>query len=116
MAENGQQTLGERLGAYLSSKVSGPGADKRLAQMLNCDPRAARNIFAGYWPGARQWRSIVRRFGREVLEAVFEPEIDDVLARQKAAIRELEKELHDQKARLRSVAGATSDLVETEDR
>lgn len=114
MAKN-SQTLGERLSRFLSDKVSGPGRDKRLAQMIDCDPRTARNLFEGYFPGARHWREIVRLFGRDVLDAVFEPEIDAVLARQKAEIQALERELHDRKAHLRALAGAAIDLAQGKD-
>lgn len=81
--------------------------------MIECDPRSARNMLSGYWPGARHWRAIVRQFGQDVLDAVFGPDIDDTLAREKAEIARLENELANRKARLRAVAGAAPGVAET---
>jgi len=110
------QTLQGRLQLFLRGRYRGGGGAKQLARDIDADPRTAKNILAGYWPGARHWRAIVRLFGRDVLEAVFEPEIADVLARQRAEIARLEKELANRRAHLRAVAGSAVDLVEAADR
>lgn len=77
----------------------------RLAQDINCDPRTAKNILARHWPSAKHMQAIVRRFGRDVIEAVFSPEIEPVAARLALEVRELEEALERKRAHRRQVEG-----------
>lgn len=95
-----------RLSAYLADRYPGFGRDKRLAMDIGTSPKAARNLFAGHWPGDETWAAIVRRFGKDVLAAVFEPEIDQVLARLTIEERQLEERLNEIRARRRQARGA----------
>jgi len=94
-----------RLAAYLRGQFPREHATKRLAADIGCTPKAAENILAGHWPGARHWQSIARRFGRDVLEAVFAPDIDATLARLTAEERDLEERLERARAARRQVQG-----------
>ncbi len=65
----------------LASFVAGRTTTKQLARLLDSDVRTAENIRRGCWPQARQLKAILRAFGRDVDDAVFNPEIDAVEAR-----------------------------------
>jgi hypothetical protein len=114
MADFRQGRPRDRLRAFLSAVYGhgGEGRDKRLARDLstaagrNVTERAARNLFAGHWPGDDTWAAIVRRFGTDVLRVVFAPEIDPVLAELQEREARLERELQAIQARRRAVAGA----------
>lgn len=97
--------LRERLCRYLRGHFPSNGA-KLLARAIDCDPRTAENILLGHWPNASCWRGIARAFGRDVLEAVFAPDINPVLARLTAEERLLEERLHDLRARRRQAQGS----------
>ena len=105
MAENGHARPRERLSAYLRRQYPGPGREKRLAQEIRTSPRAARNLFEDHWPGDETWAAIVRRFGADVLRAVFAPEIAPTLAELIETEARLAKELESLRARRREVAG-----------
>lgn len=84
-----------------------------LARMLNCTERTAENFRrAVSWPSARHWRLIVRAFGRDVLAAVFDPEIDHVLARLTMEERQLEDRLNEIRTRRRQAAGLVDSPAE----
>lgn len=98
-----EHDLSEMLGAFLRRRTS---TAKDLARLIDCDPRTAEGFRAGrYWPSARHWRLIARAFGRDVLAAVFEPEIDHVLARLTMEERQLEERLNEIRARRRQARG-----------
>lgn len=98
-----ERDLSEMLGDFLRRRAR---SSKELARLIDCDPRTAEGFLAGrYWPGKRHWRLIVQAFGRDVLAAVFEPEIDHVLARLTIEERLLEERLNDIRARRRQAAG-----------
>lgn len=102
--ESTEHDLREFLGVFLRRKTQ---SAKDLARLIDCEPRTAEGFRAGrYWPTARHWRLIVRAFGRDVLAAVFDPEIDHVLARLTMEERQLEERLHDIRKARRSAAGA----------
>lgn len=114
MANNYQARPRERLSAYLRRQYPATGRDKQLARELGTSPRAARNLFEDHWPGDETWAAIVRRFGADVLRAVFAPEIEPVLAELSETEARLAKELESLRARRREVAGdrrSFSDLV-----
>jgi hypothetical protein len=94
----------ERLAIYLRVQYRGMPA-KLLAADLGCTAKAAENILNSHWPNSRHWAAIVRRFGRDVLAAVFEPEIDQTAARLYAEERELEERLQTKRALRRQVQG-----------
>ena len=71
------QRLQARLAAYVRPRAS----SKQLARLLGSDERTAENIRRGHWPQARHFASIVRAFGSDVLDAVFNPELESVEAR-----------------------------------
>jgi hypothetical protein len=106
MAENYQARPRERLGAYLERMYPGPGRDKRLAVDIATSPRAARNLFAGHWPGDETMAAIVRRFGNDVLRVLFAPEIDPVVAELEEREARLARELEGLRAQKRAVQGS----------
>lgn len=71
----------------LSAFVAGRTTSKQLARMIDSDVRTAENIRRGHWPQARHFAAIVRLFGRDVIDAVFSPEIAAVEARLEAEER-----------------------------
>ena len=82
-----------------------PYPEKVLAQTIGCDVRTAKHFRnATSWPTARHWRLIVRAFGRDVIAAVFEPEISDTLARLNREERQLEARLDEVRAKARRAA------------
>lgn len=83
----------ERLSRFLRDKYRGASAIKRLAVDMDATPKAAENALIGHWPGDLHFAAIVRRFGRDVLDAVFAPEIEPVLAKLKQQERDLEEAL-----------------------
>lgn len=92
-----------RLATYLRRQYADGHATKRLARDIECAPKTAENILNGCWPNSRHWAAIARRFGSDVLEAVFAPEIDATTARLQAEIADLEHALSEriaQRARL----------------
>lgn len=105
MAENYQGRPRERLSAYLRRQYPMVGRDKQLARELGTSPRAARNLFEDHWPGDETWGAIVRRFGEDVLRAVFAPEIEPILAELTEKEARLAKELESLQARRREVQG-----------
>lgn len=99
----------DRLADYLR-----PYPTKKLAAWFDCEEKTAEHFRQGTsWPNARHWRLIVRQFGRDILAAVFEPEIDETLARLRREERELREKLHEIEARRRAALG---DLAEFEER
>lgn len=96
----------ERLAAYLRRRFAGEHQTKRLAGLIGCTPKTAENILNGHWPNSRHWAAIVRGFGRDVIEAVFSPEIDETVARLEEEVRALEQQLEEKLARKRQIAGA----------
>lgn len=77
------RTLQTRLAVF----VAGRTTTKQLARLLDSDVRTAENIRRGHWPQAKHFAAIVRAFGRDVIDAVFNPEIDAVEARLEAEER-----------------------------
>ena len=105
-----EHELSQMLGDFLRRRTS---SAKDLARLIDCDPRTAEGFRAGrYWPGARHWRLIARQWGRDVLEAVFTPTIDDTLARLRREERELEERLYELRARRTQAAGGMDRLQE----
>lgn len=95
----------ERLATYLRHQYRRDHQIKRLAEDLSTTQKAAENILKGHWPGDLQWAAIVRRFGRDVLDAVFAPEIAPVIARLSQEQRDLEERLELVRAHRRQAEG-----------
>lgn len=104
----GPHILLERFAEYVR-----PYPAKVLAETLDCTERTAENFRRGTsWPTARHWRLIVQAFGRDVLAAVFEPEINDVVARLKREEAQLEARLDEIRQRRRQAVGGLAGLEE----
>lgn len=99
-----------RLSRFLRGQYDGDHA-KRLAADIDCHPETAKNVLNQHWPNARTWKGIVRRFGSDVLEAVFTPDIDTTLARLRAEERRLEEQLELARSRRRQVQGPSPGLA-----
>lgn len=103
--------LSERLAEYFR-----PYPAKVLARTIDCTESTAENFrLARTWPSARHWKLIVQAFGRDVLAAVFDPEINDTLARLNREQRQLEERLDEIRARARKAAGDMEGLSERRD-
>lgn len=91
----------KRFAAYVQ-----PYPAKKLSKWFGCTEDTAEKFKGGVsWPNARHWRLIVRHFGRDILAAVFDPEIDETLARLRREERELREKLHELQARRHAAAG-----------
>lgn len=100
----------ERLALYLRGQYRKDHRIKKLAQDLvsegvTCTQKTAENILGGHWPSDLHFAAIVRRFGRDVLDAVFGADIDETVARLTAEARALEQQLQDIQARARQAKG-----------
>ena len=95
----------ERLAIYLRGQYRRDHRTKRLSSDIDCTPKAAENILGGHWPSDLHFAAIVRRFGRDVLDAVFGSEIDATIARLTEEARTLEQQLSDVRARTRQAKG-----------
>jgi len=83
--------LSDLLGDFLRRRTT---SAKDLARVIDCDPRSADGYRAGrYFPQARHLRLIVRAYGRDVLAALFDNDIDAVAARLASEARDLEMRL-----------------------
>lgn len=107
--ETDPRILLERLADYVR-----PYPAKNLARWFGCAEKTADSFRRGEsWPNARHWKLIVQHFGRDVLAAVFEPEIDEPLARLRREEAELRGKLHEIEARRIQMSGG---LVGAEER
>lgn len=93
-----------------------PYPEKVLARTIGCTERTAKHFRNGTsWPTARHWRLIVQAFGRDVLAAVFEPEITNTVARLEREARQLENRLAEIHARRVAASGGVVGLSERRD-
>jgi hypothetical protein len=99
-----------RLANYLRQKFPAHDgyAAKRLSKAIDCTPKAAENILDGHWPNSRHWARIAVLFGRDVLDAVFGPDIDGTVARLRQEEVRLEQQLLETRARRLEVEGAAT--------
>ena len=101
--ESTEHDLNRCLGDFLRRRTT---SAKDLARRIGCEVRTAEGFRAGrHWPSARHWKLIAQEFGRDVLAAVFEAQIDETLARLRREERELEERLDEVRARRRQVGG-----------
>ncbi len=107
--------LQRRLAAFLRRQYISE-RESRLSQDIDCDPRTAKNLLNDTWPNARHWAHIVRRFGQDVLDAVFAPEIDATVARLAEELRHLEELLERKRAAARQAEGVAVRLAQIADR
>lgn len=95
----------QRLALYLRGQYRRDHRIKRLSGDLKCTQKTAENILAGHWPSDLHFAAIVRRFGRDVLDAVFGQDIDATVARLTEEARQLEQQLQDIRARAAQAQG-----------
>jgi hypothetical protein len=77
------RNLRTRLAEFVATRAT----TKQLSAIIGGDLRSAENIRRGHWPRDTHLAAIVRAFGRDVLDAVFIPEIEAVEARLEAEER-----------------------------
>lgn len=99
-----------RLREYLSKRFprSDGYSNKRFERAIHCTPKAAENILNGHWPSALHFQRIVILFGRDVLDAVFGPDIDGTITRLRQEEVRLEQQLLTTRARRLEVEGANA--------
>lgn len=102
----------DRLQLYLRGKYAGPGATKRLAMDIEATPKTAENILDGHWPSDLHFAAIVRRFGQDIWDAVFLPDIDETLARLREEERHLDHALQAARSRRLQVEGRSYGAAE----
>jgi len=90
-----------RLALFLRRALGDAHQTKRLANVINCTPKAAENILAGTWPNARHWARLVAAFGRDLTDAVFHPQ--ETVERLEREIHQLEQEIAAREAALRDM-------------
>lgn len=95
----------DRLKHFLRRRYRGPGQAKALAADMSSTVKAAENVLEGHWPSELHLAAIVRRFGKDLWDAVFAPEIEPVLARLSQEERELEEALERVRAHRRQAGG-----------
>ena len=106
----GAERPAARLAAALRARYAGGHAVKRLAADCDLSAKRAENLLLGHWPDDVTFGRIVHRFGRDILEALFAPEIDETSARLAAEIRALEADLELKKSTLRGLGGLQARL------
>jgi len=84
---------------------------KHLSRDIGCAEKTAKNILAGHWPRANHLRRIVMLFGRDAWDALFAPDIDEVVARLREEVRQLEDQLEEKRRLARQIAGAEPGLA-----
>lgn len=102
--DRGDQTLQGRLRTFLRARYPHDAACL-LARDIGCDARTAKNILNGHWPHPRHLQNIVRRFGCDVRDALFAPDIDATVARLSGEVRDLEEQIERKRALLRQAEG-----------
>lgn len=106
MGENPHDRPRQRLRTYLREQYRGPRHVMRMAYDVGCSRKTAENILDGeHWPNDLTFASIVRRFGRDLLEAIFNPEIDPVVARLEEEERHLDRQLQAIRAKKKQASG-----------
>lgn len=98
MAYDGQLFMADddRILLHRLSRFFQPYPAKRIARWVGCTEKTAENFRKGTgWPNARHFKLILRHFGRDFLDAVCEPEIDETLARLRREERELREKLYE---------------------
>lgn len=110
MGENPHGRPRERLRRYLRDQYSGPRAVMRMTHDVGCSRKTAENILDGeHWPNDLTFAAIVRRFGRDLLDALFNPEIEPVVARLEEEERHLARQLQAVRTKKKQATGRASD-------
>lgn len=103
MGEIPQSRPKARLNAYLRERyrsVSAMAYDARLPR------KTAENLLVGCcWPSDTTFAALVRRFGHDLLDALFGPEIEPVVARLEERERQLAREFQAVRARRHEAQG-----------
>lgn len=95
----------DRLSAFLRQKYRGYGAVRDLANDMGSTVRTAENVMLGHWPSEPHLAAIIRRFGKDVWDAVFAPEVDVVLAQLQQEEARLGEQLAEVRRRRRQAEG-----------
>lgn len=110
MGDNPHNRPRQRLRAYLRAHYDGPRSVMRMSYDVGCSRKTAENILDGeHWPNDLTFAAIVRRFGKDLLEAIFNPEIDPVVARLEEEERQLDRQLQAIRAKKKQAAGRSFD-------
>jgi len=113
MTESVGYDLRETLGTFLRQRTQ---SAKHLARILDCEPRTAEGYRAGmHWPQAKHWQLIARQWGRDALDCVFGSEIDDTNNKLAREERELERRLHEVRARRAQAVGPVESNADRRD-
>lgn len=92
-----------RLNAYLRERYRSVSA---MAYDLRLPRKTAENLLVGCnWPSDTTFAALVRRFGKDLLEALFNPEIEPVVARLEEEERQLDRQLQAVRARRKQATG-----------
>lgn len=106
MGETPHDRPRQRLRSYLREQYRGPRSVMRMSYDVGCSRKTAENILDGeHWPNDLTFAAIVRRFGRDLLDAIFNPEIDPVVARLEEEERQLDRQLQAIRAQKKQAAG-----------
>lgn len=93
----------DRLRTFLRSRYAGP---TELANELHFTMKSAENLLDGHWPADDlKLAAIFARFGRDLYDAVFAPDVDAVLARLHEEERQLAEQLAEVRRRRRQAEG-----------
>ena len=94
----------DRLQTFLEARFAGRPQD--LAHELNVSKKSAENLLNGHWPADDlKLAAIFSRFGRDLYDAVFAPDVDAVLARLHEEERQLAEQLAEIQRRRRQAEG-----------
>jgi hypothetical protein len=97
----------DRLRDFLASRYNGRPSD--LASELKCSKKSAENLLDGHWPADDlKLAAIFCRFGRDLYDAVFAPDVNAVVAR----LQEEERQLAEQLAEIRNRRRQAEGLVQ----
>jgi hypothetical protein len=97
----------DRLTKFLRANFRGP---TELAQELNLTTKSAENLLNGHWPADDlKLAAIFARFGRDLYDAVFAPDVDAVLVRLQEEERQLAEQLAEIKRRRREAESRRGD-------
>jgi hypothetical protein len=103
----------ERLRLFLHARGY-RGRPTALAAELKVPLKAAENLLDGHWPADDlKLAAMFSRFGKALYDAVFAPDVDEVLAQLKEREARLEQELAQTRSRLRQAEGRSEGVPDS---